>query len=360
MTIAAPPTPRFGFIFDFSAPPWTDSAARWWPALVELAGEVEELGYDTIWSAEHHFAADAFSASPLLMLGPLAQTTRRVRLGTYVLLMPLHHPLRVAEECVAIDIFTGGRLELGLGIGFRQEELDAFGVTRAARAGLLEESIEILRQSWQPLSSGHEGRHFRFGPLEVTPKPVQPDIPLWLAARAEVPARRAGRVGAHLHLLGGRTIRDAFEAELVEAGHRPQDHRVSIFKPFFVAEDPAAELDRHRREFEYFTSRHAGWVGANRDVAYDEQIQQAWGNTDDPLSGMSFLHGTPADCLQQLRALYRRKPFTDLIAPITPPYDLDGVRRSIRLFADEVMAPFKAEVASHAGMQIDDRQELPS
>lgn len=351
MTTHLSPIPRFGFIFDFSAPPWTESAATWWPALVDLAGEVEELGFDTIWSAEHHFAADAFSASPLLMLGPLARATARVRLGTYVLLMPLHHPLRVAEESVAIDLFTRGRLELGLGIGFRQEELDAFGVTRAVRAGLLEESIEILRQSWRPGPFTHVGRHFRFDSLEVTPKPVQHEIPLWLAARAEIPARRAGRVGAHLHLLGGRTIRDAYNEELRAGGRQPANHRVSVFKPFFVAEDPAAELDRHRREFEYFTSRHAGWVGANRDVAYDAQIQQSWGDTSDPLSGMSYLHGTPASCLEQLRELYRRKPFTDLIAPITPPYDLDGVRRSIRLFADEVMAPFKRELAAAADRQ---------
>lgn len=345
---SAPTVPRFGFIFDFSAPHWTGSASRWWPQLVELAGEVEELGYDTIWSAEHHFAAETFSGSPLLMLGPLAANTTRVRLGTYVLLMPLHHPLRVAEETVAIDIFSKGRVELGLGIGFRQEELDGFGVARRARRGILEESIEILRRAWAPGPFEFRGEHFSFDELDVTPKPVRPEIPLWLAAREVVPARRAGRVGAHLHLLGGRAIRQAYDEELVGHGHDPSDHRVSVFKPIFVAEDPAAELERYRDHFEYFTSRHAGWVGNNRDVPYDAEVQAAWGDTTDPLSGMSYLRGTPAQCLEQLRALHARKPFTDLIAPITAPYDIDGVRRSIRLFATEVMAPFKRELAASA------------
>jgi alkanesulfonate monooxygenase SsuD/methylene tetrahydromethanopterin reductase-like flavin-dependent oxidoreductase (luciferase family) len=350
VTVPSTPSkpPRFGFIFDFSAPSWTGTAATWWPQLVELAGEVEDLGYDTIWSAEHHFATDTFSASPLLMLGPLAATTTRITLGTYVLLMPLHHPLRVAEECAAIDIFTRGRLELGLGIGFRQEELDGFAIPRNARRGILEDSIEIIRRAWQPGSFEFHGNHFSFDSLDVTPKPVQDEIPLWLAARDAVPARRAGRVGAHLHLLGGRTIRQAYEDELVAHGLAPGDYRVSVFKPIFVAEDPARELDRYRDHFEYFTNRHATWVGTNRDVAYDAQIQAAWGNTVDPLSGMSYLHGTPSDCLAQLRALYQRKPFTDLIAPITPPYDIEGVRRSIRLFATEVMAPFKREIAGPA------------
>jgi alkanesulfonate monooxygenase SsuD/methylene tetrahydromethanopterin reductase-like flavin-dependent oxidoreductase (luciferase family) len=339
-------TPRFGFIFDFSTPRWVGSAATWWPQLVELAGEVEELGYDTIWSAEHHFAPDSFSASPLLMLGPLTRTTSRVRLGTYVLLIPLHHPLRVAEECIAIDLLSGGRLELGLGIGFRQEELDAFGVPRAARRSTLEDGIEVLRGAWRGEPFTVHGQHVDVDRLTVTPRPVQPELPLWLAARDEAPARRAGRVGADLHLLGGRSIRAAYEEELAAHRHRRDQRRVSVFKPFFVAEDPAAELGRYRDQFEYFTARHAGWVGANRDVAFDADLQVTWGNVEDPLSGMSYLHGTPEQCLVQLRALYQRKPFDDLIAPITPPYDLDGVRRSIRLFADEVMTPFRRELAT--------------
>ena len=282
------------------------------------------------------------------MLGPLTRTTSRARLGTYVLLAPLHHPIRVAEECIAIDLLSGGRLELGLGIGFRQEELDGFGVRRDARRAILEDCIEVIRGAWSGEPFEVHGSRFDVGPLKVTPRPVQDELPLWLAARDEAPARRAGRVGADLHLLGGRTIRTAYEEELVAHGHRREDHRVSVFKPFFVAEEPKAELDRFRDHFEYFTSRHAGWVGANRDVAFDAELEVSWGNVKDPLAGMNYLHGTPAQCLDQLRALYERKPFDDLIAPITPPYDLDGVRRSIRLFAAEVIVPFRRELAAAA------------
>lgn len=339
-----PTVPRFGFLFDFSVPLSVGSPASWWPRLIELAAEIDQLGYDTIWLAEHHFTTDSFSTSPLLMLGPIATVTARVRLGTYVLLMPLHHPLRVAEESAAIDTFSQGRLEVGLGIGYRQQELDGFGVPRQARKGLLEEGVEILRKAWSSGPFDFRGQHFHFDGLDVTPKPFQPEIPLWLSARNEIPARRAGRLGTHIHLLGGNSIRTAYEEEFVAHGHDPAQRRVSIFKPFFVTEDPTADLDRYRAHFEYFTSRHASWVGANRDVPYDEQIQVRWGDTSEPLSGMRYLFGTPEQCLAELRSLYLRKPFTDLIAPITPPYDIAAVTRSMRLFATEVMEPFTREV----------------
>ncbi|MCU1359945.1 MAG: hypothetical protein JWN99_1234 [Ilumatobacteraceae bacterium] len=330
--------PRFGFIFDFSAPErWTGSAASWWPRLMDLAGEVDALGFDTIWTAEHHFTPDSFSASPLLMLARMAASTSRARLGTYVLLMPFHNPIRVAEECAAIDILTGGRLELGLGIGFRQEEFDGFHVDRRGRAQNLEDGIDTLRRSWSDAAPSP-------GEFEVTPRGVQPGgPPLWLAARGEVPARRAGRMGTNLHLLGGRSILRTYTDSLRAAGHDPADHRVSVFKPIFVADDPARELERHRDEFAYFTARHAAWVGQNHDVGFDGEIARAWGNVENPLTGMNYLHGDPESCLVQLRSLYERKPFDDLISPITPPYDIDAVRRSITLFAKEVMEPFKRE-----------------
>ena len=190
-----------------------------------------------------------------------------------MLLIPLHHPLRVAEECIAIDLLSGGRLELGLGIGFRQEELDAFGVPRTARRSTLEDGIEVLRGAWSGEPFTVHGQHVDVDRLTVTPRPVQPDLPLWLAARDEAPARRAGRVGADLHLLGGRSILTAYDEELAAHATPARRTSVSVFKPFFVAEDPAAELGRYRDQFEYFTARHAGWVGANRDVAFDADLR---------------------------------------------------------------------------------------
>lgn len=345
---ATSPDVRFGFIFDFSAPlEWCGSEARWWRQLVDLAREVERLGYDTIWTAEHHFAADTFGTSPLLNLAALAQVTSSVRLGTYVLLLPLHHPLRVAEEAAAVDILSDGRLELGLGIGFRDEEFRGFGVRKSSRPALLEEGLDIIQASWAGGAVRHRGRHFDLDVQAVTPRPVQePHPPVWLAARAEVPARRAGASGAHLHLLGGRSIRQIYLDAAGGAGFTPSTRRVSVFKPIYVAEDPETALARFRPQFEYFTTRHATWLAQNPDIPFDDTLKRTWGNTANPLSGMQYLFGTPEDCLNELRQFYQRKSFTDLISPISPPYSIDGILASISLFAERVMHPFKAGLRS--------------
>jgi alkanesulfonate monooxygenase SsuD/methylene tetrahydromethanopterin reductase-like flavin-dependent oxidoreductase (luciferase family) len=343
---AAPPDVRFGFIFDYSAPlRWCGTEASWWRKLTDLAREVEGLGYDTIWTAEHHFAPDTFGTSPLLNLALLAEATTSIRLGTYVLLLPLHHPVRVAEEAAAVDVLSDGRLELGLGIGFREEEFEGFGVRKSARPSLLEEGISILRACWSGGPVTHHGRHYSLDLQSVMPRPVQdPHPPIWLAARAEAPARRAGARAAHLHLLGGRTIRQAYFEAAREAGLEPYTRRVSIFKPIFVASDPMRELARYRPQFEYFTVRHATWLAQNPDIPYDETLKRTWGDTSNPLSGMQYLFGTPESCLAELRQFYQRKPFTDFISPIAPPYDIDGILASISLFAEQVMRPFKTEV----------------
>lgn len=341
---------RFGFIFDFSAPlEWCGSEGRWWRQLVELAREVERLGYDTIWTAEHHFAADTFGTSPLLNLAALAEATTSVRLGTYVLLLPLHHPLRVAEEAAAVDILSEGRLELGLGIGFRDEEFSGFGVRKADRPALLEEGLDIIRASWAGGPVSYNGRHYQLDVDAVTPRPVQvPQPPTWLAARAEVPARRAGRTGSHLHLLGGRSILQTYLDAAGQEGFAAGTRRVSVFKPIFVADDPQAALARYRPQFEYFTARHATWLAQNPDIPFDDTLKRTWGDTANPLSGMQYLFGTPETCLAELRAFYERKQFTDLISPIAPPYSIDGILASISLFADQVMRPFKTQIQSTA------------
>jgi alkanesulfonate monooxygenase SsuD/methylene tetrahydromethanopterin reductase-like flavin-dependent oxidoreductase (luciferase family) len=339
--------PRFGFNIDFSAPlPWARSTQQWWNELIDISKELEALGYDHIWASEHHFTDDSFGTSPLQILAALSQVTSRIRLGTYVLLLPLHNALRVAEEAASVDILSNGRLELGMGLGYRQIEMEGMGVPRNQRRGLHEEGIAVIREAWSSDKATFHGRHYTFDNLNVTPKPVQqPHPPIWLAARAEEPARRAGRLRANLHLLGGRTIRAAYEEELRKQGCDPADFRVSIFKPIFVARDPEAALNRYRDQFAYFTLRHGSWVGRDQDIAFDREIRRTWTDTSDPLRGMSYMYGTPEDCLQQLRDLYGRKPFTDLISPLTAPFEAEGILESARLFAREVMEPFRSELS---------------
>src|SRR4051794_40967096 len=132
---------------------------------LSLAEEAEQRGFDSVWVSEHHFLDDAYMPSLLPVCAAIAARTRRIEIGTGVLLAPLIHPLRLAEDAATVDLISAGRLILGLGLGWRDEELEAFGVASRDRVRLLEESIAVLREAWGDGLAGG---------VPVTPKPARP------------------------------------------------------------------------------------------------------------------------------------------------------------------------------------------
>jgi len=108
----------------------------------------ESLGYGSVWLSEHHFVEDGYTPSPLVLAAAVAVRTDRVRIGTSLVVLPLHDPVRVAEDAATVSILSGGRFELGVAQGYRLEEFEAFGRRPNHRPSLLEEGIEILRRSW--------------------------------------------------------------------------------------------------------------------------------------------------------------------------------------------------------------------
>jgi probable F420-dependent oxidoreductase len=160
--------------------------------LVRLA---ETLGFDSAWVSEHHGAGDGYLPSLLPMLGGFAAATDRIELGTGVLLAPFHDPLRLAEDAATVDLISDGRLLLGLGLGWREEEFRMFDVPMPERVRRTVETIEILRKAWTGERFDHDGKVFRYEQVQVTPKPARPGgIPIWLGGTAEKAMRRAGRL----------------------------------------------------------------------------------------------------------------------------------------------------------------------
>jgi alkanesulfonate monooxygenase SsuD/methylene tetrahydromethanopterin reductase-like flavin-dependent oxidoreductase (luciferase family) len=162
--------------------------------VLDLAREAERLGFDSVWVSEHHFVDDGYLPSLLPMCAAIAARTERIRIGTALLLAPLHEPLRLAEDAAVVDLISGGRLILGLGLGWREEEFDALGVSPQDRVGRLEDAIGVLRQAWAgELVTGSPRRPYDRVP--VTPRPAQPSgPPIWIGALTPPAIRRAGRL----------------------------------------------------------------------------------------------------------------------------------------------------------------------
>lgn len=155
----------------------------------------EAAGFDSIWLGEHHNNPILYPA-PLIGLAAMASRTRRIRLGTGVLLLPLYHPMMVAEEGAMVDMISGGRLILGVGAGYAPEEFAAFGYPLKERGSRLEEGASLVHRLWTEENVTHRGKYYRVENATVTPRPVQrPRPPIWFGAWAEPAIRRAARLG---------------------------------------------------------------------------------------------------------------------------------------------------------------------
>ncbi len=156
-------------------------------------------GIDSVWLTEHHGFADGYMASPMVIAGAVAARTCRIRIAQGIVLLPLYgHPLRLAEDSAAIDLLSGGRFELGVGMGYRQDEFDAFGMDLRTRKGRFDEGLDIIERAFTGERFSYEGRYYDALGAILTPAPVQRSIPIWLGAATPVARRRIVERGHNL------------------------------------------------------------------------------------------------------------------------------------------------------------------
>jgi alkanesulfonate monooxygenase SsuD/methylene tetrahydromethanopterin reductase-like flavin-dependent oxidoreductase (luciferase family) len=192
--------------------PRAGEAAGRLAALPALARDAEALGFDLLVVPERLSAEGGFPAA-LPACAAAAAATERLRIATGLLALPLHHPLRVAEDAATLDALSGGRFELGVGLGAEADAFGGFGLDPRERAARFEEALEVVRRAWAEGPVRFEGRHFRCGEVEVFPKPLQAGgPPLWLGARSADALARAARLGAGVALEAEADARPYLEA----------------------------------------------------------------------------------------------------------------------------------------------------
>ena len=187
-----------GLLFPFRNPPqWRKPFPQFYAEQLRQTQVAEELGYDTIWLTEHHFAEDGYSPSLLPIAGTLSAMTSRVRIGTFLILLPLHNAVRVAEDAATVDILSNGRFDLGLGQGYAPAEFAGYGIPRKERGSRMEEGVEVIRGIWTQDPFSYEGKHYQLKDIRLQPKPAQsPHPPLWIGANAPKAVERGPRAWA--------------------------------------------------------------------------------------------------------------------------------------------------------------------
>ena len=175
--------------------PAGDDPARRFAEAVEQVRLIRALGFDSLWGGEHH-ATPGFHYFPLLpMLQRLAAEAEGLAIGTNLVLLPLHNPVEIAEVGAFLDVATGGRFMLGVGLGYRTEEFAIFGVPLAERVSRLTEGVEIIRRLWTEDAVTHHGRHWRLDAVTIRPRPLRtPRPPILVGSQVPAGIERAARI----------------------------------------------------------------------------------------------------------------------------------------------------------------------
>jgi alkanesulfonate monooxygenase SsuD/methylene tetrahydromethanopterin reductase-like flavin-dependent oxidoreductase (luciferase family) len=164
--------------------------------------EAERLGFSSVFLVEHHFTGFGQVSASLNLLSYLAARTERIRLGTAVVVLPWHNPILVAEQAATLDLLSGGRLDFGVGKGYREYEFSGFCIPQGEATERFDEAMEIIRQAWTaPGRFSHHGKRWHYDNVVVEPSPIQqPHPPFWLGAGSAPSIQRAAREGYNLLL----------------------------------------------------------------------------------------------------------------------------------------------------------------
>lgn len=271
--------------------------------LVEQAELCEAVGFDGFYFTEHHQQEDGYLPAPVLMAGMIGMRTRRIKVGTCVLLAPLYHPIRLAEDIAVIDQATKGRMVAAVGIGYQPPDFDAFGVPIKQRAGRTEECVEILRKAWSGQPFSYAGKYHTIDNVRVTPPSYQPGgPPIWLAGWVPAGLERAGRIGDGWiadPIQSLPVIKDyaaQYRAEAKKHGRKPYVvlMRDCVIGPNWdaVVAKSGPTMVTHRWYFHYDAYVKDDYV---KDVKKSDEL------TFDIAARDRLIAGSPEQCLEQLQ-----------------------------------------------------------
>lgn len=293
---------------------------------IEVLSVAEDFGFSSCWVTEHHFLPDGHVTSPLSFLAAIAARTDEIELGSGILIPSFYDPVKLAEDTATIDQISGGRLTLGLGLGYREEEFQGFNVPKRQRVQRLKETTAFLKRAWQQDAFSFDGDIHQYDDLTVTPKPCQEPRPdIWLGAISEGAVRRAAAISdrwlaSQFHSLEGIKKRIEWYRN-VDADDGTD---FPVLRHCFVSENGAWETVRD--SIEYIERQHHEWDDAEWSPEALERIKN------------NGIFGTPDEVADQIQT-YDEAIDEDLNLILWfcyPGVPNDEIIDSMALFRDEV------------------------
>jgi alkanesulfonate monooxygenase SsuD/methylene tetrahydromethanopterin reductase-like flavin-dependent oxidoreductase (luciferase family) len=360
---------KFGLIYELQMQkPWADGAeARTYHDALEQIELADKVGFDYVWEVEHHFLVEySHSSAPEVLLAAASQRTKHVRLGHGIALLPypFNHPIRVAERAAALDIISGGRVDLGTGRSITEDELGGFGIDPADSRPMWEEALRMIPHMWTEELFSWEGNYFVIPPRPVIPKPVQkPHPPLWVACTQPQTYEIAGRLGLGVLSFGftapgvmdaivnmyrgaaaqaepaGKFVNNQFAATTLGVCAPTDEEAIEIGRPaaeffqrsidiLFVPWGGKANAPESYQFYVDMARREAEWRGSVAD--FDEQVYNG-----------ALVVGTPERCRAVVEKYAEAGVDQLILLAQAGRIPHEQVMQTVRLFGEEVIPHFK-------------------
>lgn len=307
-------------------------------AMCDQAKRAEDAGFETLWAHEHH-SQKMMYPDPLMALAALAGVTTTVKLGTNMLLLPIHHPLRVAQAGAMVDVLSGGRLVLGVAAGYAPADLAAFGVGPGFRKKRMEEGLTLIRRVWEEDSVDFDGEHTKLEGFELFPRPLQKPRPqIYMGALADPAIRRAARLADGYVMSAGSTIEEAAERG---AFYRNVERELGVNSAdrLPLAINRVVHVVGSRRERDEALPTFAGGFLSFYDRWGHDDIRHLEGDErkHEEAARAHFIFGEPAECIEQIQR-YEEIGVGHIACMMSFGLrDVARTERSLDLFCDRVL-----------------------
>jgi alkanesulfonate monooxygenase SsuD/methylene tetrahydromethanopterin reductase-like flavin-dependent oxidoreductase (luciferase family) len=331
---------RFGLTTDFRNPSGSGkSSATVYAEIIDLFVWAETLGFGAAYVFEHHFTEDDYISSPMVAATAIAARTKHMRIGPDIAILPLYDPVRIAEDGAVLDLISNGRLDLGVGLGYRAQEYAGYGLDISRKGSRANEALQIIRTLWQGETVNFHGKHFNVGGAKLSPSPVQqPKPPIWVGGFSRAATRRAARYGDGYVGPSNRAIYEMYLAELRAAGKDPARARVMGGELWLiVAEDPDRTFAIYAPHLLYWFNSYSKWFEGTDTSPWphldhaEELLSKGLVNVVTPEAAVKLIRNRNAEVPVEM--------YTMMLSP--PGIALSEIQTSLELFAKKVMPHFK-------------------
>jgi alkanesulfonate monooxygenase SsuD/methylene tetrahydromethanopterin reductase-like flavin-dependent oxidoreductase (luciferase family) len=309
---------------------------------VEQVRLARSVGFASVWASQHYLSDPFTYFQPIPTLARIAAEADGMTLGTGVLLLPLHHPVDLAEQLATLDVIAGGRLIVGVGLGYRDVENLAMGQDPRARVGRLVECLQALERLWSGEPASFEGKHFQLRDVRISMPPLQrPRPPIWLAANGDAGVKRAARL-ADTWLINPHTTLPTLERQLAlfhaerRAAGRPPAAEIPLLRECYVTDSQATAFAEAQPILEPKYKAYQSW---EQDKALPKG--ETWSDAFAELARDRFVVGDPVRVREEIARYRERLGVTSMMFRLQwPGMDQARVLRSIRLLGEQVLPHF--------------------